>query len=152
MEKTNMSKIPKPIKQLSQFSNAQKGIGLLFTLSKECQNHDELQTLLDTLSIYFTKSQKDQAPNKHIVLFQNFLKNEMPKKRKVETIKRKKVSRNTRKKNSHLDYISEYQILRNRGYSYQGIAEYSDTQFGVKISRETIRKILIPIEESEVQK
>jgi len=131
------------IKHLAQFQNAKKGIELLFQLSKEAKNYDELQSLCDTLASYFSKSQKDQAPNKNLILFQEFGKNEQPKKRDIETMRKKKVAKNTRKKSSHFDYISEYQTLRERGYSYQKISLYSEGVFKVKVSRETIRNILI---------
>ena len=133
----------KSTNHLLQFQNAQKGIELLFFISQKCHNYNELQSICDTLALYFFKNSKDKAPNKNLILFGNFLKNEQPKKREKETVKRKKVSKNVRKKNNYLDHLSEYEILRNRGYSYQKIADYSHTHFKAKVSRETIRNILI---------
>ena len=130
-------------KHLLQFQQAQKGIELLNTQSKECQSYQELQDLTTSLSTYFFNAKNDtQSPNRYLVLFQNFLENETPKKRNIENMRRKKIAKNVKKKKNYLDYIGEYQTLRNRGYSYQKISEYSSQFFHQKVSRETIRNIL----------
>ncbi len=134
MNKTN--------KHQEQFKEAKKGIELFYYECLLLTNYQDLQNHLNNLEAYFLRSQKDKALNKNIILFKNYFKNEAPKKRDIETIKKKKVFKNIRPKKSYKDYLIEYQFLRNKGYSYKKISDYSKQYFKVSVSKETVRNFL----------
>ena len=134
MNKTN--------KHQEQFKEAKKGIELFYYESLLLTNYQDLQNHLNNLEAYFLRTQKDKALNKNIILFKNYFKNEVGKKRDIETIKKKKILKNIRPKKSYKDYLIEYQFLRNKGYSYKKISDYSKQYFKVSVSKETIRNFL----------
>jgi hypothetical protein len=128
-------------KHLHQFKECKAGLKLFYEETLLINDYEELQNHLNNLASYFKQVENDQAKNKNIILFKTYLNNEAEKK-SIDSIKKKKIIKNTKKKIGFKDYLSEYHILKNRGMSYRGIAKYSEKYYKVKVSKDTLIKYL----------
>jgi len=135
-------------KHLNQFIQAKAAAQLLHNNLSLITNYEELQDELNKFAKLFLKdaNEKNNRPNKNIIGLINYLNSESKNKRNIETVKKKSKGKRLSAKYKYKDYLEEYIILRNRGYSNQAIAEYSLKHFKVKVSKETIRKALNGIE------
>lgn len=135
-----MKKLKKRENQLIQ---AKAGIKLFYQESLALTSYEDLQNYLNNLASYFQQVENDKAINKNIILFKNYLNNESDKKQDIKTINKKARRTNTKKKISFFDHLDDYYLLRNRGYSYQKIADYSKKYYKTSVSKETVRKYLL---------
>ena len=135
-----MKKLKKRENQLIQ---AKAGIKLFYQDSLALTSYEDLQNYLNNLATYFQQVENDKAINKNIILFKTYLKNESDKKQDIKTIQKKGRRSRTKKKISFFDYLEDYYVLRNRGYSYQKIADYSKKYYKTSVSKETVRKYLL---------
>ena len=76
------------------------------------------------------------------MVFCEFFKAEVGKKRDIETVINKAKVKRLSFKKSYKDYIEDYLILSKRGYSSREIASYSEKHFKIKVSKTTINKVL----------
>ena len=134
MNKTNKNK--------QQLQEAKAGIRLFYQDSLLLTDYEDLQNHLNNLATYFKQVENDEAINKNVILFKTYLKKESLKKKDKDTIKKKARLSKTKKKISFLDYLNDYYILRNRGYSYKKISDYSKQYYKISVSKETVRKYL----------
>ena len=136
----------KTLKHIKQFKAAKAAIELIHREASIITEYEDFQNYLNTLASYFNNVANDTtAPNKNIVALQNFYRDNVKKKREVKTISNKATSKRLNAKISFHDYLSEYRILRDRGYSYRSIAQYSEKYFKVKVSKDTIKKYLAEV-------
>ena len=134
MNKTNKNK--------QQLQEAKAGIRLFYQDSLLLTDYEDLQNHLNNLATYFKQVENDEAINKNVILFKTYLKKESLKKKDKDTIKKKARLSKTKKKITFLDYLNDYYILRNRGYSYKKISDYSKQYYKISVSKETVRKYL----------
>ena len=131
-------------KHLNQFIQAKAAAQLLHNNLSLITNYDELQDELNKFMRLFLKdtNEKNDRPNKAIIGLINYLNFESKNKRNLENVQKKAKVKRLSPRYKYKDYIEEYIILKNRGYSNQAIANYSYKHFKVKVSKETIRKTL----------
>ena len=129
-------------KHLQQFIKAKSGIQLLFNEASLISNYTELEEFLNTFSSYILKiaNEKNNVGNRNIIAFKSYYENEAGKKRTVRNIEKKSRVKKLSHKTTYKDYIQEYLILRQRGYSWRKLAEYSERYFKIKVSKDTLRK------------
>ena len=135
-------------KHLNQFVKAKAAAQLLHNNLSLITNYEELQNELNKFAELFQKdaNKKNNRPNKNIIGLINYLNSESKNKRNIESVQKKAKGKRLAHKSTYKDYLEEYVILRNRGYSNQEIANYSYKHFRVKVSKETIRKTLNELE------
>ncbi len=138
-------------KHLQQFIQAKAGIELLHNETKLINDYEELQTFLNVFFGYFQRiaNEKNTAANKSLIAFKSYYENEAQSKRTVKAIQSKAKGKRLSYRANYKDYTEEYMILRKRGYSYRAISEYSRLHFKVKISKDTLRKILKEVENND---
>jgi len=130
-------------KFIHQYKQALAGVELLSINAQNSSSYEELQKVLNDFVIYInrTANEKNNRPNKNIIAFTEYFKNEADKKRDVKTIEKKAQVKKLSHKKTYKDFIPEYLILRKRGHSFRSIAKYSEQFFKVKVSKSTIEKI-----------
>jgi uncharacterized protein YaaW (UPF0174 family) len=133
-------------KHIKQIARVKAAISLLNNEINSLNNYHEIQTHLDLFAKFFKEqaNEKNDRANKSLMGFINYFNKVAPKQRSIKAVK-SKAKKLTAK--SYKNYISEYQILRARGLSYQKIADYSAQHFKVKVSKESIRTALTELEE-----
>lgn len=131
-------------KNLEQFALTKSGIKLFYSKVEQATNYDELLQLTNNLAIYFQKiaNEKNQTTNKSLFVFIEYFRNESLKQRSLERVTTIAKAKRLNHKSSYKDYLSEYIILRDRGYSFKKIADYSNQHYKTKVSKETIRNFL----------
>lgn len=136
-------------KHLNQFTKAKAAAQLLHNNLSLISSYEELQNELNKFSKAFLKdaNEKNNRPNKNIIGLINYLNLENNNKRDLESVKKKSKGKRLTYKSNYKDYGEEYIILKSRGYSNKGIADYSYKYFKVKVSKETIRKYLKSLED-----
>lgn len=129
-------------KHLQQFIKAKSGIQLLFNEASLIVDYTELEEFLNTFSSYILKiaNEKNNVGNRNIIAFKSYFENEAGKKRSVKNIEKKSRVKRLSHKTTYKDYIQEYLILRQRGYSWRKLASYSERYFKIKVSKDTLRK------------
>ncbi len=131
-------------KNLEQFVLTKSGIKLFYSKVEQANNCDELLQLTNNLATYFQKiaNEKNQTTNKSLYVFIEYFRNENLKQRSLERVTTIAKAKRLNYKKSYKDYLSEYQILRDRGYSFKEISDYSNQHYKIKVSKETIRNFL----------
>ncbi len=129
-------------KHKQQLQAARAGLKLFYENSLILTSYEDLQNYLNNFASYFQQIENDKAPNKNIILFKTFLQEESLKSQEVKQIKRKSTIRRTKKKMNFKDYLTDYQILKNKGLSYRAIARHSEKYYKCKVSKDTLRKYL----------
>ena len=129
-------------KHLQQFIKAKSGIQLLYNEASLISNYTELEEFLNIFSSYILKiaNERNNVGNRNIIAFKSYYENEAGKKRTVRNIEKKSRVKKLSHKTTYKDYIQEYLILRQRGYSWRKLAEYSERYFKIKVSKDTLRK------------
>ena len=130
-----------------QLLTAKAAIELLSKNVSKIFTYEELQTELNIFMNSYIKdaNKKNNRPNKSIIGFINYLKDNKNKSRTIAAVKQKqRVS-----KKSYKDYIPNYILLREQGLSYQKISEYSFKHFKQKVSKDTVRKVLNEINQGD---
>jgi hypothetical protein len=132
-------------KQLNQIKELRAGIEMLNNDIQLLTNYDDIQNYMNNFMKLYSQvaNPNNNRSNKSIIGIINFLKNNP--KGEIQSIRQKAKGKRLKHKSTYKDYISEYIILRQRGHSFKSISEYSFLHFKVKVSKETIRKILNPI-------
>jgi len=123
-----------------QLLTAKASIELLSKNVSKIFTYQELQIELNIFMNSYIKdaNSKNNRPNKSIMGFINYLKDNKKNPRTLEGIKQQqRIS-----KKSYKDYIPNYILLREQGLSYQKIADYSKKHFKQKVSKDTIRNSL----------
>jgi len=135
-------------KNITQMIKAKASAQLLYNNLSLISSYDELQNELNKFYNAFKKdaNENNTRPNKAIIGMINYLNLKENKKRNTSTINTKSRAKRLAHKSTYKDYLEEYIILKNRGYSNQKIADYSLKHFKIKVSKETIRKALKEIE------
>lgn len=131
-------------KNYIRYKEAQSGIDIFYAQAKQSKNFDELLQVANNLASYFKRyaNDKNNRITKNVYVFTEFFKQEASKKRSVENVVNNAKVKRLSHKISYKDYLSDYLILRERGHSYQAIADYSEKYFKVKVNKETIRNFL----------
>jgi len=131
-------------KSLQQFIKAKTGIQLLFNEASLITDYTELEEFLNTFSSYILKiaNERNNVGNRNIIAFKSYYENEAGKKRTVKNIEKKSRVKRLSHKTTYKDYIQEYLLLRQRGYSWRKLAEYSQRYFKIKVSKDTLRKYI----------
>ncbi len=117
--------------------NAKNGVRLLYEKIKLSQDYHETKQILNDFIIYIHKyaSKKNNRINKSLTAFEKYFLNH--KEEVTEVVRRAKL-----KKTSWKDFIPLFVKLHNKNYSNPKIALYIEEKYGVKISKETIRKAI----------
>jgi hypothetical protein len=136
-------------KHINQLVKAKASAQLLHNNLSLITSYEELQDELNKFAKAFLRdaNERNNRPNKNVIGLINYLSLENKPKRNLEAIKNKSKARRLAHKTSYKDYTEEYIILRQRGHSNQSIADYSYKHFKVKVSKETIRKLLKGLED-----
>lgn len=101
---------------------------------------NELNLLNDYLQQH--ANSKNDRIYKTATAFKMYFVKEAPKQRSIENIEAKGQAKRLSFKKKYRDYQEEYIILRNRGYSYAGIASYARQHFKVKVSKDSVRNLI----------
>lgn len=138
-------------KHLKHFIAAKAGIELLHNETKLINDYEELQTFLNVFFGYFQRiaNEKNTAANKSLIAFKSYYENEAQSKRTAKAIQSKAKAKRLSYRANYKDYLSEYMILKQRGYSYRAISEYSKLHFKISVSKDTLRKILKEVENND---
>jgi hypothetical protein len=126
-------------------TQARAGIDLFYQNIKSTEtNYEDFLKELNLLNSYFQEfaAKKNNRVNKSATTFQMYFKNEIKKKRNIETIEKRGQLKLLSAKQSYRDYKQEYLILRKRKYSYQAIANYSTQHFKVKVSKDSVKNLI----------
>lgn len=134
-------------KQAYQFRTAKNGVNLLLENTNSATTYSELITVFSTLLKFLNQAnEKNKVENKGIIAFKNYFEVENPKKRSIEAVVKKRKMHTSKKINKSIktfrDYIYEYKLLREKGLSYQKIAEYSKNILNVKVSKTSLINLL----------
>lgn len=134
-------------KQAYQFRTAKNGVNLLLENCSTATTYTELITVFSTLLKFLNQANdKNKVENKGIIAFKNYFEVESPKKRSIEAVVKKRKMHTSKKINQSIktfrDYIYEYKLLREKGLSYQKIAEYSKNVLNVKVSKTSLINLL----------
>lgn len=133
-------------KQAYQFRTAKNGVNLLLENCSTAATYSELITVFSTLLKFLNQAnEKNKVENKGIIAFKNYFEEENPKKRTIEAVIKKNKMNKAKKIHSvktFKDYIYEYKLLREKGFSYQKIAEYSKNVLNVKVSKTSLINLL----------
>jgi len=131
-------------KHNTQLLTAKAAVALLNKNVSNIFTYEELQNELNSFMISFIKDAniKNNRPNKSVMGFINYFRENKKSGRKIEAVLNKK----TITKKSYKDYLPEYILLRNQGLSYQKIAEYSKKHYKQSVSKDTIRNALKEVE------
>lgn len=134
-------------KHIQQIAKVKAAVNLLQNEINLLNDYEEIQAHLNLFAKFFTEqaNEKNNRANKSLMGFINYFNKVAPKQRSIKAVKVK--AKKLTPKQSYKDYLSEYQILRARGNSYQAIADYSRQHFKVKVSKETIRTALKELEQ-----
>jgi hypothetical protein len=137
-------------KHIQQIVKAKAAINLLQNNISCLSNYQDIQNELNLFHQLYSKdaNDKNQNPNKTIIGFINYLKSDEEERNLKSILKKAKVKKLSFKK-SYKDYIPEYLILKQRGYSNKAISTYSSKHFKIKVSKETIRKLLNNLRDNE---
>ncbi len=133
------------MKLLKIETQARAGIDLFYQNIKSTEtSYEDFLKELNLLNAYFQEfaAKNNNRVNKSATAFQMYFKNEIKKKRNIETIEKWGQIKLLSAKKSYKDYKQEYLILRKRGYSYQAIAKYSTQHFKMKVSKDSIRNLI----------
>jgi hypothetical protein len=127
-------------KHNTQLITAKVAIELLSKNVSNIFTYEELQNELNLFMESYIKDAniKNNRPNKSVMGFINYFKENKKSGRNIEAVLNKK----TISKKSYKDYLPEYILLRNQGLSYQKIAEYSKKYYKQSVSKDTIRNAL----------
>jgi hypothetical protein len=126
-------------------TQSRTGIDLFYQNIKSTEtSYEDFLKELNLLNSYFQEfaSKKNNRVNKSVTAFQMYFKNEIKKKRNIETIEKRGQSKLLSAKKSYKDYKQEYLILRKRKYSYQAIPNYSTQHFKVKVSKDSVKNLI----------
>jgi len=131
-------------KHNTQLLTAKAAVALLNKNVSNIFTYEELQNELNSFMISFIKDAniKNNRPNKSVMGFINYFRENKKSGRNIEAVLNKK----TITKKSYKDYLPEYILLRNQGLSYQKIAEYSKKHYKQSVSKDTIRNALKEVE------
>jgi hypothetical protein len=137
-------------KHIQQIVKAKAAINLLQINISSLSYYQDIQNELNLFHSLYSKdaNDKNQNPNKTIIGFINYLKSD-DEERNLKSIVKKAKGKKLSFKKSYKDYIPEYLILRQRGYSNKAISIYSGKHFKLKVSKETIRKVLNNLRDNE---
>lgn len=119
---------------------ARKGIEKLYIDIQMSENIEEMRSHLNQLLelVYRYAAKKNNRHNKSLKVFAEYSKLTT----REDKVKQEIFKKHTKKKKTYKDYISTFELLRERGYSYRKIAEYANKELKIKVSSETIRKAL----------
>jgi hypothetical protein len=136
-----MSQTAKHFKQMKQVKAA---ITFLNNEVSLISSYDELQTHLNKFMKFYTQqaNEKNNRANKSLIGFINYFESVAPQKRSTEAVSKTARGKRLAPKPSYKDHLTDYQVLRARGYSYKAISDYSKQYFKVKVSKETVRTAL----------
>lgn len=152
MAKTNQEK---DNRQHQQIQKLEASIFLLSSELKLSKNYQEVLKLLHSFDMAYRKSanEKNNRLNKNIIGWGNFWDMHKSPKRSLNAVQKKaKLKRISRpKKPNHKDFIDEYQVLHFQGFSLQQIVQYSAENFGCKVSKSTIQKIIKEVKNNASQ-
>lgn len=114
------------------------GIEKFYENCSSAKNINELKNITDELLkiVYKYSSEKNNRPYKSLKIFEQYNKQNTTREHKIKS-EITKMQKKTWK-----DYVPQFFILRKRGMSYQQIAYYTKQKYNIKVSRETIRKVL----------
>ena len=117
--------------------NAKNGVRLLYEKIKLSENYEETKQILDEFINYVNKyaSKKNNRYNKALTALEKYFKQH--KEEVTEVVRRAKL-----KKARWQNFIPLFIKLHNRGYSNPKISTYLEEKYGIKISKETIRKAI----------
>lgn len=127
-------------KHNNQLITAKAAVELLSKNVSNVFTYEELQNELNLFMNSFIKDAniKNNRPNKSVIGFINYLKENKKSGRNIEAV----LSKKSISKKSYKDYLPEYILLRNQGLSYQKISEYSKKHYKQSVSKDTIRNAL----------
>lgn len=131
-------------KHNTQLITAKAAVELLSKNVSNIFTYEELQNELNLFMKSYIKDAniKNNRPNKSVMGFINYFKENKKSGRNIEAVLNKK----TVSKKSYKDYLPEYILLRNQGLSYQKISEYSKKHYKQSVSKDTIRNALKEVE------
>jgi len=101
-------------------------------------NISEMQNAINELLelTYQYASKKNNRPNKGLKVFQKYSERNKNRESKIKKEINKRLTKN------YKDYLPQFQLLREQGYSNRQISNYALKKYNLKVSYETIRKAL----------
>nr|WP_321266175.1 hypothetical protein [uncultured Sulfurimonas sp.] len=120
-------------------SEARLGVEKFYEDIFYSENIAEMQNAINNLLeiTYQFASKKNNRPNKGLKVFQIYSKKHTTKESKVK----KEINRRTLK--TYQDYLPQFKLLQEQGYSLRKISAYALKKYKIKVSSETIRKALM---------
>ena len=118
-------------------TQAKNGVRLLYEKIKLAKNYEETKKVLDDFITYIHKysSKKNNRHNKALTAFEKYFLNNQEE--VTEVVRKAKL-----KKAHWKNFIPLFIKLHNKGYSNPKISLYIQEKYGIKVSKETIRKAI----------
>lgn len=131
-------------KNLYQLAQAKKGVKLLAETVSIVSSYEEMIKVMNVFLKYMNEAnEKNKVLNKGIIALKKYYENESKIEKSLDAvIKKSKIKKskdiNKSIKKKPRDLFFEYQILRERGFSFQKIADYSTAVLKVKVSKSSV--------------
>ncbi len=114
------------------------GVEKFYNHISSAENINELQNVMNDLLkiVYQCAPLENNRANKGLKVFEIYNAKNTSREQKVKEQINKRIQK------SWQDYIPQFKLLRVRGYSWQKISDYALNKYNVKVSRETLRKVI----------
>ena len=143
-------------KNFYQLAQAKKGVKLLAETVETVSTYEDMIKVVNVFLKYMNEAnEKNKVINKGIIALKKYYENECGIEKSFENVVKKSKIKKSKAINKSIkkkprDLFFEYQILRERGLSYQKIADYSTAVLKVKVSKSSVLNMFKKKEDEQI--